>query len=214
MQPERFLHGWRVLIALLLSWFTYYLTQNPNIEENILNEIKLHLGFDDNNDININNLDLNFNIVHKFEYLENVLFETLRLSPSVPHLVRFAKIDINLPNNSDNGIKNYIINKGDAIVVPTYAMGRMPYLWKNPLKFDPNRFKNKIFTPSQFPIFNIPPRLCLGKHVALMEAKICIIKLLSKYKIIPVKGQKVDYLFSVTNQMKNGFKVTLEPRVF
>ena len=91
-------------------------------------------------------------------------------------------------------------------------MGRMPWLWENPLTFDPTRFEKETFTPSQYPAFNIPPRLCLGKHVALLEAKIAIIRLLSKYKIVPIEGQDINYIFSVTNQMKDGFKVKLVPR--
>ena len=90
-------------------------------------------------------------------------------------------------------------------------MGRMSWIWKDPLKFDPTRFLNKTYKPCKYPIFNIPPRLCLGMHVALLEAKIALVKILSQYDIIAKSNQKVIYEFSVTHQMKYGFKCKFVP---
>ena len=59
-----------------------------------------------------------------------------------------------------------------------YCLGRNPELWDNPLKFDPTRFiKEKNPSFYKYPVFNTPPRLCLGKHVALMEGKIVAAKM-------------------------------------
>eukprot|EP00483_Globobulimina_turgida_P009140 UN09158 len=171
--------------------------ENQHILEKIMEEISLNIG--ENNKIS-------YHQINSMEYLENALLECLRLRPSVPHLVRVAKIDIQIPNTK------HMIRKGDTIIVPCYAMGRMPTIWKNPLQFDPNRFKNSSFPPCKYPAFNIPPRLCLGKHVAMMEAKIAIVKLFRKYELIPDPNQKVNYIYSMTNQMKNGFKGRLKAR--
>ena len=85
----------------------------------------------------------------------------------------------------------------------------MPWIWKEPLKFKPERFldtKNQP-DPSVYPAFNIAPRICLGKHVALLEGKIAVIKLFTKYKNIQaVKGYEPGWCPSPTNQMKVGFK--------
>lgn len=195
-----FIIAGRDTTAQLLSWFSYLLTQpeNSKIEENIMKEINQYIG---------DSVDLDYNVISNCQYLESSFLETLRLRPSVPHLVRYAKTDIPLPTGN-------IIRKGNGIVIPTFAMGRMPWIWKDPLKFNPDRFndKNQKYSPSQYPAFNIPPRLCLGKHVALLEAKIAIIKLFKKYKLEAIPNQEVTYEFSVTNQMKNGFKVKLIPR--
>ena len=172
--------------------------ENLWVQQKILDEIAQHIP---------NDGVMDYNVINKCSYLESAFLETLRLRPSVPHLVRYAKIDIVLPNGD-------IIRKGDGIVVPTFAMGRMPWIWKEPLKFNPDRFQDEKqkYTPSQYPAFNIPPRLCLGKHVALLEAKIAIIRIFQKYELEPVEDQEVTYEFSVTNQMRNGFKVRLKPR--
>jgi len=196
-----FIIAGRDTTAQLLSWFCYLVTQKENewVQEKIVEEIGQHITGD--------LTDIDYNAINKCQYLESAFLETLRLRPSVPHLVRYAKIDIELPNGD-------VIRKGDGIVVPTFAMGRMPWIWKDPLKFDPDRFQDEKqkYTPSQYPAFNIPPRLCLGKHVALLEAKIAVIRMFLKYELVPVPGQDVAYEFSVTNQMKNGFRVKLKPR--
>ena len=104
----------------------------------------------------------------------------------------------------------YTIRKGDEVLVAAYAMGRQPWIWDAPMQFRPERFMGKQPDPSKYPAFNISPRLCLGKHVALMEGKIAVIKLLCKYKRIEaVEGQNVARQPSMTLQMKNGFKVRL-----
>eukprot|EP01084_Bolivina_argentea_P138606 243977_1 len=185
--------------AQMLSWFMYHIFTNNlvEIEGKIREEINNIFGSDDNE------LKMTYDNVHKCKYIECCLKETLRLYPSVPHLNRTPIKDIETPNG-------YIIRKGDAIMISTYAMGRLPWIWKEPLKFKPERFmdmKNQP-DPSKYPAFNIAPRLCLGKHVALMEGKIALIKLFTKYKnIVAVEGQNVQWVPSPTNQMNPGFKV-------
>jgi cytochrome P450 len=104
--------------------------------------------------------------------------ESLRLHPSVPTLIRFAVEDIECPEGE-------IIRKGDGVIIYCYGLSRLPNWFENPTQFNPLRFFNqeKVFDPSHYPYFNIMPRLCLGKHVALMEAKIAIAKILVKYKL-------------------------------
>merc|ERR1712129_481474 len=140
------------------------------------------------------------------KFIECCLKETLRLYPSVPHLVRTAKQDIELYNGS-------VIKKGEEIYICAYAMGRMEWIWPQPNEFMPQRFMDpkQQPDPSKYPAFNIAPRICLGKHVALMEAKIAIIKLLTRYKNIKAgPNQNIKWIPSPTMQMSKGFECYLE----
>jgi len=212
--------------AQLLSWFTYAITTYKNgndVVTNILNEFdninkdQEHNTDNNNNNNNNNNnhpddnnnINSDYATISKLNYLQNCLLETLRLYPSVPHLARFIKSDIHIQINDKEEV---FLHKGDGIVIPLYAMGRMPWIWDNPLEFNPLRFESKKFTPSEYPAFNIPPRLCLGKHVSLLEAKIAIIKLLKKYTIVKLENQNMEWPVSPTNLMKNGLKVKLIPK--
>merc|ERR1719283_835308 len=90
---------------------------------------------------------------------------------------------------------------------------RMAWVWEDPLEFKPKRFADpkKQPDPSKYPAFNIAPRICLGKHVALLEGKIAVIKLFTKYKnITAVEGQDIHWVSSPTMQMSSpGFKAVL-----
>ena len=92
-------------------------------------------------------------------------------------------------------------------------MARLPWNWEEPLKFKPERFLDpkKQPDPSLYPAFNIAPRICLGKHVALLEGAILIIKLFTKYKNISAVENQHDirWMPSPTNQMSKGFRVYL-----
>eukprot|EP01083_Nonionella_stella_P192047 710257_1 len=194
--------------AQALSWFMYILLGGKfgdlkHIEANIRDEIKKVFGCKQYED---NTIKLTFKTVGQCKYIECCLKETLRLYPSVPHLVRTVVKDIRTHNG-------YTIKKGEEVYACAYAMGRLPWIWEDPLKFKPERFKGSAKDepdPSKYPAFNIAPRLCVGKHVALMEAKIAIVQLFAKYKNIrAVENQNVQWVPSPTMQMSEGFKCYL-----
>eukprot|EP01084_Bolivina_argentea_P276886 472552_1 len=183
--------------AQMLSWFMYLMFSDAfgdlkQIEMNIRGEIKNVFG---RKQYEENTFDLTFKKVAKCNYIEWCLLETLRIYPSVPHLVRTALKDIKTYNG-------HTIKKGDEVYACPYAMGRMDWIWEEPLKFRPERFKGAPKDqpdPSKYPVFNLAPRLCLGKAVALMEAKIAIIRLFSKYKNIrAVENQNIKWTPSPT----------------
>ena len=133
----------------MLSWFMYHLfTFNlREIEGKIREEIKSVFGTDDPDE-----LELSYEKIQKCQYLECCLKESLRLYPPVPHLVRTAIKDIQTPNG-------YTIRKGDEVLVSTYAMARLPWVWEDPLEFKPERFadsKNQP-DPSKYPAFKFSP---------------------------------------------------------
>ncbi|ETO06289.1 hypothetical protein RFI_31104 [Reticulomyxa filosa] len=193
-----FITAGRDTTASLLTWTCYELAMHPDICDKVRKEVVSLCG-DDADDF------MSFDQVTKMTYLEAVLFETLRLHPSVPVLLRFATRDIHLPGGE-------IIRKGEGVVINAYALARLDKFWKDPLKFDPTRFLDQTYSPAQYPYFNLPPRLCLGKHVAIMETKIAIAKLAMKYNFKLKEGQSFVPTFSATMQLKEGMKMHFIPR--
>ena len=71
------------------------------------------------------------------------------------------------------------------VLIHPYAMGRAEWLWNRAYEFNPKRhliYNNenrkkpiKVTWPDmyKFPAFNTSPRYCLGKNVAILEAKVC-----------------------------------------
>ena len=137
--------------------------------------------------------------------------ETLRIHPPVPFLMRFATRDVVLP-----GPEGHIIEKGQGVVINSLVQGHNKRLFGDDAPiFKPDRFLEKglnTFEPHKFLAFNIAPRLCLGRHVAIMEAKLVMIRLLKHYTFTAVENQKVTKQLGLVLNMENGFKINLFPR--
>ena len=99
--------------------------------------------------------------------------ESLRLYPSAPldHKVSVSE-DI-LPDGSK-------IDKSDVVVYNIFAMGRSKDIWGDDAdEFKPERWLNK-YAPSSYsyPVFNAGPRECIGKRLALVEMKPCLVNIM------------------------------------
>ena len=219
-----FIIAGRDTTAQTLTWFIYELTKtdsngnkiNGKVEEKIRQEIKTVLAR--NGETGIGD-STSYKTMSELKYLECAFLETLRLHPSVPHLVRRAVSDYNFGEiTGDYENYNYKIRQGDEVLIAARVMGRLEWNWENALEFQPERFwdekRNKIidYSPSKYPAFNLNPRLCLGKNLALLEAKIAIVKLFTKYKSIEMNPSKQNIIYCVcpTNHLKYGLKVSMK----
>lgn len=111
------------------------------------------------------------------------------------------------------------LRKGDSVWLSLYALHREPKFYPDPEKFVPERFseENKsIIHPYAYMPFGIGPRHCIGNRFALMEAKLVLVHLLSKYNVsvidktvIPIRLERRN--FQLTS--KDGFWLGLERRI-
>lgn len=101
--------------------------------------------------------------IHKLTYLHAVMKETLRLHPALPLLVPHC------PSETTN-IGGYTIPEGSRVFINVWAIHRDPYVWENPLEFDPTRFLDGKWDYSgndfnYFP-FGSGRRICAGIAMA------------------------------------------------
>eukprot|EP00483_Globobulimina_turgida_P013654 UN13680 len=145
--------------------------------------------------------------------------ETLRMYPPVPFLARFAVKNTVIPYQDFNGNNKLLkLSATDGVCVYTCAYFRLPQLWGNNANiFDPSRFVNGLnsYDMYKFPVFNLNPRLCLGKTAAIMQAKVMAISILRKYKIIPQPNQdiiNIPLAPILVMKQSNGFQIKIKPR--
>jgi cytochrome P450 len=155
-----------------------------------------------------------FNELKALKYTEACFFEALRLFPSVPHEVKFAARDDTLPTGVE-------VKRGDMLSIPIYAMARNESLWgSDAAEFNPERWLEPGFKPNEFtyPIFNTTPRLCLGKEMATIEAKLLLATLFKRYEFA-LDPRSADFsktsqgfMFGITMTLQEGLWVTVKRR--
>merc|ERR1712013_27304 len=206
-----FIIAGRDTTRMLLSWFLYDLSQHSDVRARVVAEIDVFM---------LKQSSVDYHSVTKgecFQYLEAALCESLRYHPVVPNSAREAKEDVVIPKDiaqPPNG-GQYVIRKGDRVLIHQYSVSKLPSFYVNPLRYDPMRFLEKgvrTYSHSVYPFFNQAPRLCLGRDFALMEAKMFVVALLSRYEFEVVPGQQVTYRTGAILNMKNGLNITLTPR--
>lgn len=145
-------------------------------------------------------------------YLKATLTEVLRLHPSVPLDFKTALRDDQLPDGTQ-------IKAGERVMFVTYAMGRDPQLWADPLRFDPSRHLGAegefVFPPSfKFPVFLAGPRTCLGKDMAYLGAGLLLTQLLSHFDLeLMDDPSQITYDIGLTLWTPHGLRVRFRERV-
>lgn len=128
-----------LLIALLFAgqhtscitstWTSLFIAHNKDMLRRIVEEQKKALAEDMSK-------PLDFDLINNMELLHDCMREALRLCPPLTLLIRYALRDI--PVNA--GGKSFTIPQGDMVFVsPTVGM-RLPEVFADPDKFDPDRF--------------------------------------------------------------------------
>ncbi|HLP20224.1 MAG TPA: cytochrome P450 [Chitinophagales bacterium] len=184
--------------ANAMAWTLYLLSQNPEAEEKMIREIdeKLDAG-----------VELNFQNILGFQYVRQVIDESMRLFP--PAWV------VGRRNYEDDEIGGYFIQKNTNVLVPIMYFHRSEKYWDEPLKFKPERFapelRNSIDRFVYFP-FGGGPRLCIGNNFAIMEMQIILIKLYRSYKFRLKPGFVVEPEPLITLRPKYGMVMKAEKR--
>uniref|UniRef100_A0A673H018 Cholesterol 24-hydroxylase n=1 Tax=Sinocyclocheilus rhinocerous TaxID=307959 RepID=A0A673H018_9TELE len=141
--------------------------------------------------------NISYEDLGKFTYLSQVLKETLRLYPTAPGTSRWLHEDMVI-----NGLK---IPGSCAVIFSSYVSQRLEKFFKDPLKFDPERFDVNAPKPyyCYYP-FALGPRTCLGQVFSQMEAKVVLAKLLQRFEFSLVPEQSFDIKDTGTLRPKSG----------
>ncbi|KAF1806457.1 cytochrome P450 CYP5203 [Mucor lusitanicus] len=202
-----FIIAGRDTTAQALSWTFYQLMLFPEIQEKVHAEAEQFIT----EEVEADPSKL-YTVIQDMVYSHAVLFEVLRLYPSVPGNQKEAVKDDIWPD----GTRVY---KGEQISWQPYCQGHLTKVWGADAKeFKPERWISKTdgslvrVSPFQWSAFNAGPRICLGQNLAILEALVAIALIVKRYKFQQAPGHKVEILNLVTLSMKDGLKITVEKR--
>lgn len=180
--------------ALTLSWGLYLLSQYPEVEAKLLEEINAVLG---EKAPTVTDLPA-------LRYTEQVIMEIMRLYPAAWAIGRQALQDCE--------IGGYNLRAGDAVIVSQWVMQRDARYFEDPEAFKPERwfvdFAKKLPKFAYFP-FGGGSRICIGKSFAMMEAVLLLATIIQKYHLELAPEQEITPWPAFTLRPKHGIKMTL-----
>ncbi|XP_017540105.1 cholesterol 24-hydroxylase [Pygocentrus nattereri] len=171
-----------------LSFAIMELGKHPKILERAKEEVDEVLG---------TKQEILYDDLGKLTYLSQVLKETLRLYPTAPGTSRWL--------HEDTVISGVKVPAGCALIFSSYVSSRMEKSFKDPLKFDPDRFDPNAAKPyfCYYP-FALGPRSCLGQTFSQMEAKVVLAKILQRFEFSLVPGQSFNIKDTGTLRPESG----------
>ncbi|KAK4799852.1 hypothetical protein SAY86_025217 [Trapa natans] len=181
--------------ALLLTWTIMLLASNPSWQHKVREEVVRVCGRGQSPSVEH---------LSKLTMLNMVINESLRLYPPASLLPRMAFEDIKLGDLH--------IPKGLSIWIPVLAIHHSEELWGNDVnEFKPDRFASKSSNSGRFMPFAVGPRNCIGQSFAIMEAKIILAMLISRFSFTISENYRHAPVIVLTMKPKYGVQVCLKP---
>lgn len=191
-----FLAGYET-VSTSVSIATFLIATHPKVQEKLVQEIHLQLEKlkkeSENSVIDPIKL-VTLESLTRFEYLNAVVSETLRLYTPTPFIERTASKDVKL-ETSDGKVK-INIKKGDIVHIPVYSLHYDPLSFEDPDSFNPDRFMgNPKYHKYSFIPFGAGPRSCIARTLALFELKLALLHIFNSFKVSPCSETKIPMEF-------------------
>ncbi|XP_049964318.1 cytochrome P450 6k1-like [Schistocerca serialis cubense] len=168
-----------------MSFALYELALNHDVQKRLHEEVDATLKE--------NAGQLTYEAISSMKYLDKVVAETLRKHPPAAGTDRRCARDFQLPDGGP------LIEKGTPVFVPIYALHHDPEYYPEPQNFDPERFSEEQKAarhPYVYMPFGEGPRNCIGMRLGLLQAKIGLAYMMSKYEVRRCEETKVPLQYS------------------
>ena len=142
----------------------------------------------------------------QMELTEMAFKEAMRLIPPVPALPRRALRDFTF--------KGHRIPAGTQVGISIQMTHRLPELWPDPQRFDPQRFTSERVAARHkyaWVPFGGGAHMCLGLHFAYMQVKILAAQLLTRYRLELEPGYDPPWSPWPIPKPKDGMRMVLRP---
>lgn len=183
--------------ALTLTYTWFLLSEHPSAREQVTSEVETVVGEEPPGAAH----------VADFEYVEWVLAEAMRLYPPVYTVFREPRRDVT--------VSGYDLEGGSMVMLPQWAVHRSIRFYEDPETFAPERWRPERASDrprfAYFP-FGGGPRHCIGKHLAMLEAKLILARIATQYELEYLGPTPLELLPSLTAHPKQEMRMRVRER--
>lgn len=177
--------------ANALAWTLFLLSQHPQVHADVVDELT---GVLDGNAPTIEHIG-------RLPLLERVIKESMRLLPPAALVTRISTGPFEIGGHQRP--------EGTMVTVSQYATHRLPELYQEPQRFNPQRWETIDPSPYEYMPFGAGPRMCIGATFAMMEIKIVLAMLLQRFRLDTVANAQIDHQFRITLSPKGGIPMVV-----
>ncbi|XP_017843106.2 probable cytochrome P450 309a2 [Drosophila busckii] len=161
----------------------YYLSENPDAQQKLRNEIYNSIDMHKN---------MSFDQLCELPYLEQVVYESLRLSSLIPQYTKICTQATSIKLTEEKSVQ---VEEGMTIMIPNYQFHHDAKYFPNPEAFRPERFDNgahhELVRKGVLLPFSDGPRICMGQRLAMLTLKTALMRIISDYQIMRSKEKIV-----------------------
>ncbi|XP_055716561.1 probable cytochrome P450 6a21 [Phlebotomus papatasi] len=185
-----------------MTFALYELAQHQDIQDRAREEV--------NKVLEKYNGEYTYEACMELKYIDQIIKETLRKHPIAESLIRTCSQDYSVPDT------NYVIEKGTFVSISVFAIHRDPEIYPDPEKFDPERFTDENIKqrhPFAWLPFGEGPRICVGMRFGMMQTRVGLASLLSKYRVKTCPKTPIPMVYDPTKNVmspKGGMWLKLE----
>jgi cytochrome P450 len=180
-----------------LLWTFYLLAQNPEAEA------RLHAELDR---VVAGRLP-SAGDLPKLEYTRALIAESMRMYPPAWTIGRRVVQDYSI-----GGVR---LPAGSLVLVSPYVMHRDHRYFRDPLRFDPDRWTHEVSAERRglsFIPFSAGPRSCLGEHLAWITMQLVVATITQRWYLRLEPGYPLELLPLIALRPKYGLRMRAQPR--
>jgi cytochrome P450 len=158
-------------VALTLTWAFERLAALPEVRQALQDEA----------DRVLDGGPVGASVVEALSYTRRVVHEVLRVRSPAWIVARTCV--------ADDAVRGFRVPAGTTVLLPQLLVHEHPDFWKEPQRFDPERFTPEASKgrreEAYFP-FSRGPRMCIGSHLGLVETTLALAMLARRLSFEPV----------------------------